>query len=152
MEDSFLSINNRTHAKGVASQTPNNKTCRVGWGRQGCCLSNTCQQDMPGGVGSTRMLPLKHLTTRHAGRGGVGKDVASQTPTSKTCREGCCLSNTYQQDMPGGVGSTRMLPLKHLPARHAGRGGVDKDVASQTLNNKTCRAGWGRQGCCLSNT
>ena len=69
------------------------------------------------------MLPLKHLTTRHAGRGGVDKDVASQTPNNKTCRAGW-----------------------------GGRGGVDKDVASQTPNNKTCRVGWGRQGCCLSNT
>ena len=33
---------------------------------------------MPGGVGSTRMLPLKHLTTRHAGRGGVDKDGATK--------------------------------------------------------------------------
>ena len=112
---------------------------------------------MPGGAGSTRMLPLRCLTRRHAGWGGVDKDVASQTPNNKTCRvgwgrQGCCLSNTEQQDMPGGVGSTRMLPLKHLTTRHAGRGGVDKDVASQTPNNKTCRVGWGRQGCCLSNT
>ena len=82
---------------------------------------------MPGGVGSTRMLP-----------GGVGSTRM--------------LPLKHLTTRHAGRGGVDMLPLKHLTTRHAGRGGVDKDVASQTPNNKTCRVGWGRQGCCLSNT